>query len=57
MHLKDLGFRVEDDYSNIEKLVEHVIDEELGEKLKMCNGLRNRLIYRYNRITNRVGVH
>jgi uncharacterized protein YutE (UPF0331/DUF86 family) len=37
-----LGFRVEDDYSNIEKLVElKVIDEKLGEKLKMCNGLRN----------------
>ena len=55
MLLKDLGFRVEDDYSNIEKLVElNVIDEELGEKLKMCNGLRNWLVHRYNRIDTKI---
>jgi len=55
MLLKDLGFRVEDDYSNIEKLVElKVIDEELGEKLKTCNGLRNWLVHRYNRIDTKI---
>jgi uncharacterized protein YutE (UPF0331/DUF86 family) len=45
--LKDLGFRVEDDYSNnIEKLVElKIIYEKLGEKLKMCNSLRNWLVH------------
>ena len=55
MLLKDLGFRVEDDYSNIEKLVElKVIDKKLGEKLKMCNGLRNWLVHRYNRIDTKI---
>lgn len=55
MLLKDLGFRVEDDYSNIEKLVElKIIDEELGEKLKMCNGLRNWLVHRYNRVDTKI---
>lgn len=55
MLLKDLGSRVEDDYSNIEKLVElRVIDENLGEKLKMCNGLRNWLVHRYNRIDTKI---
>lgn len=55
MLLKDLGFRVEDDYSNIEKLVElKIIDEKLGEKLKMCNGLRNWLVHRYNRVDTKI---
>jgi len=55
MLLKDLGLRVEDDYSNIEKLVEFkVIDKKLGEKLKMCNGLRNWLVHRYNRIDTKI---
>ena len=50
-----LGLRVEDDYSNIEKLVElNIIDEKLGEKLKMCNGLRNWLVHRYNRINTKI---
>ena len=55
MLLRDLGFRVEDDYSNIEKLVElKIIDEKLGEKLKMCNGLRNWLVHRYNRVDTKI---
>ena len=55
MLIKDLGFRVEDDYSNIERLVElKIIDKDLGEKLKMCNGLRNWLVHRYNRIDTKI---
>ncbi|WP_457550662.1 DUF86 domain-containing protein [Archaeoglobus sp.] len=55
MLLRDLGFRVEDDYSNIEKLVElKVIDQKLCEKLKMCNGLRNWLVHRYNRVDTKI---
>ncbi len=55
MLLKDLGLRVEDDYLNIEKLVElKVIDEKLGERLKMCNGLRNWLVHRYNKIDTKI---
>ena len=51
MLVKDLGRRVEDDYTNVETLKEiGVIDEKLAEKLKMCNGLRNWLVRRYNRV-------
>ena len=49
MLVKDLGRRVEDDYSNIETLQElGVLDKKLSESLKRCNGLRNWLVHRYN---------
>ncbi len=49
MLLRDLGERVEDDYTNVDKLVElGILSEELGESLKKCNGLRNWLVHRYN---------
>jgi len=51
MLLRDLGERIEDDYTNVDKLVElGIISEELGESLKKCNGLRNWLVHRYNRV-------
>jgi len=51
MLLRDLELKM----SNIEKLIElRVIDEMLGEKLKMCNGLRNWLVHRYNRIDTKI---
>ena len=51
MLLRDLGERVEDDYTNVDKLVElGILSEELGESLKKCNGLRNWLVHRYNRV-------
>lgn len=51
MLVKDLGRRVEDDYSNIETLQElGVLDKKLSESLKRCNGLRNWLVHRYNRV-------
>ncbi len=51
MLLRDLGERIEDDYSNVDKLVDlGIIDESLGESLKRCNGLRNWLVHRYNRV-------
>ncbi len=51
MLVKDFGERVEDDYSNVEMLKElGIIDEELAEGLKRCNGLRNWLVHRYNRV-------
>ncbi|MEM3647321.1 MAG: DUF86 domain-containing protein [Thermofilum sp.] len=54
MLVKDLGRRVED-YTNIEYLREiGVIDEELATKLKMCNGLRNWLVHRYNRLDKKL---
>jgi len=55
MLVKDLGKRVEDDYSNIDTLAEiGVIDNKLAEMLKMCSGLRNWLVHRYNRINTRL---
>jgi uncharacterized protein YutE (UPF0331/DUF86 family) len=51
MILKDLGRKVEDDYTNIENLRElGIIDSRLAEKLKKCNGLRNYLVHRYNKV-------
>lgn len=55
MLVKDLGKRVEDNYTNIDILHEiGVIEEKLAEKLKMCNGLRNWLVHRYNRINKKI---
>ncbi len=55
MLVKDLGQRVEDDYTNIEKLVElNVVDKELAEKLRMCNGLKNWLVHRYNKVDTKL---
>ncbi|MFO7966030.1 MAG: DUF86 domain-containing protein [Archaeoglobaceae archaeon] len=46
--VKDLGKKVEDDYHNIETLTDlGVIDSDLADSLKMCNGLRN-CSHRYN---------
>lgn len=55
MLVKDLGSIVEDDYTNLEKLEElGVVDSELGKKLKKCNGLRNWLVHRYNRVDSKL---
>ncbi|MEM4155552.1 MAG: HepT-like ribonuclease domain-containing protein [Archaeoglobaceae archaeon] len=55
MLVKDLGKRVEDDYSNIEILHElGILDKELAEKLKTCNGLRNWLVHRYNKLDKKL---
>lgn len=51
MLLKDIGRKVEDDYTNIELLEElEIIDNNLAEKLKKCNGLRNYFVHRYNKV-------
>ncbi|HID42415.1 MAG TPA: DUF86 domain-containing protein [Archaeoglobaceae archaeon] len=55
MLVKDLGKKVEDDYTNIETLhTLGVIDSKLSEMLKMCNGLRNWIVHRYNRIDTNI---
>ena len=51
MFLKDIGEKVEDDYTNIENLYEKkIITRELRDKLKKCNGMRNYLVHRYNKV-------
>ncbi|MBU6998737.1 MAG: DUF86 domain-containing protein [Theionarchaea archaeon] len=47
MILKDLGFPPRDDYANIETLKGQISLDSL-ESLVEANGLRNRLVHRYN---------
>ena len=49
MKVKDLGLVVEDDYTNIEKLIQgNVITLKEGELLKEFNGIRNAVVHKYN---------
>jgi len=51
MLVKDVGLEVEDDYTNISKLVdERIIDEEEGATLRRFNGLRNAIAHHYNHL-------
>ena len=50
MLVKDNGWTVEDDYHNVETLVEEdVFPGDLGKALKDLNGLRNAIIHKYNK--------
>jgi len=51
MLCKDLGIKVRDDYTNIDKIKElNVFSLELVKKLRKYNGLRNVLVHKYNKI-------
>ena len=55
MLLKDQGKIVEDDYTNVEKIEkEGIITKEDAEILREANGLRNRIIHRYNKTDDAV---
>ena len=55
MSVKDLGFSVKDDPSNIDVLVEKLnLDKEMGVKIKKANGLRNILVHRYNGVNDEI---
>jgi len=55
MYLKDNGIKVSDDYSNIDNLENaKLISNELSEKLRKCNGLRNYLVHRYNKVDDKI---
>ncbi|WP_086975798.1 DUF86 domain-containing protein, partial [Archaeoglobus fulgidus] len=48
MLVKDMGKQVEDDYTNISKLLEEcVIEESEAELLRRYNGLRNAIAHHY----------
>ncbi len=50
MLLKDKGKLIEDDYKNIEKITQlKMLDEKDAKILEDANGLRNRIIHKYNR--------
>ncbi len=51
MKVRDAGLKVEDDATNIEKLVaEGVISKKDGEFLREMNGVRNFIVHRYERL-------
>ena len=51
MKVKDLGLLVEDDSTNIDKLVqEQIISKPEGALLKEFNGIRNAVAHKYNRL-------
>ena len=54
MLLKDHGKTVEDDYTNVEKLERIAINEKDADILREANGLRNRIIHRYNRVDDMI---
>ena len=55
MKVKDSGMLVEDDYSNIEKLIENrIIKPEDGKLLKKFNGIRNAIAHKYDRLDMRI---
>jgi uncharacterized protein YutE (UPF0331/DUF86 family) len=57
MLLKDTGKKIEDDYTNIEVLEEAgIITEQLAENLKKCNGLRNYLVHRYDKLNDKIAL-
>ena len=48
MKVKDMGLKVEDDTTNIEKLIaEGTISKKDGEFLQQMNGVRNSIVHRY----------
>jgi len=50
MLCKDIGIAPHDDYVNIESLNGKVLTKEVCSALAAANGLRNRLVHRYNRL-------
>ncbi len=53
--VKDLNLIPKDDYSNIEILIEkNLLSNDLGKSLKKANGLRNRVVHKFNNINEEV---
>lgn len=52
---RSLDSSAQDDYSNIEYLVERgIVPADLVQSLKEANGLRNRLVYEYDGINDKI---
>jgi uncharacterized protein YutE (UPF0331/DUF86 family) len=54
MYLRDQNIGARDDYSNIERI--DLLSEEQKEVLRGMNGLRNRIIHRYNSTDERLAM-
>lgn len=58
MVCRDSGLVPEDDFINVEKLVEKkILPDDLAEKLLESNRLRNILVHRYNKLNDAVAFH
>lgn len=54
MLCKDNGILPKDDYSNIEALLKKkIIDDELSKNMIEGNGLRNRIVHKYNKLDDK----
>ena len=57
MLLKDMGEDVGNDYTNIMRLKDlKIITAELSDELAKCNGLRNHLVHRYDKIDDTIAI-
>ena len=57
MLLKDMGENLGNDYTNIMRLKDlKIITAELSDELAKCNGLRNHLVHRYDRIDDTIAI-
>ena len=58
MICRDSGLAPEDDFTNVERLVERgILPRDLAERLLESNRLRNILVHRYNRVSDVVAFH
>ena len=58
MLCKDFGISVKDDYNNLNELEKlKLFDKELLDYLRRCNGLRNILVHRYNKIDESIIIN
>ncbi len=51
MKIRDIGLKVEDDATNIEKIThEGIISKSEADFLRQMNGVRNFIVHRYNKL-------
>ena len=51
MKVSDMGLKVEDDTTNIDKITgKGIISQNEGDFLRQMNGVRNFIVHRYNRL-------
>ncbi len=55
MKVRDMGLKVEDDATNIEKLIaEGAVSKKEGEFIRQMNGVRNFIVHRYERLDMKI---
>lgn len=55
MKVRDMGLKVEDDLTNIEKLIaEGAVSKKEGEFIRQMNGVRKFIVHRYDRLDMKI---